>query len=61
MALENLIINILIKTAEENKAQKELKGREVQQEKKKEVALTKCKNDYENSSDYVNGGYCEIK
>ncbi len=30
-------------------------------ERKKDAALTKCKNDYENSSDYVNGGYCEIK
>lgn len=30
-------------------------------EKKKDTALSKCKNDYENSSDYVNGGYCEIK
>ncbi|MES2516008.1 MAG: hypothetical protein V4580_17775 [Bacteroidota bacterium] len=30
-------------------------------EKKKDMALSKCKTDYENSNDYVNGGYCEIK
>lgn len=30
-------------------------------EKEKSAALSKCKNDYEGSSNYVNGGYCEIK
>lgn len=30
-------------------------------EKEKNTALSKCKSDYESSSDYVNGGYCEIK
>lgn len=30
-------------------------------EKTKDTALFNCKNDYENSSGYVNGGYCEIK
>jgi len=30
-------------------------------EKEKSTALSKCNSDYEGSSNYVNGGYCEIK